>query len=207
MASRARLEAALAPAPGFPGGLRGWGNIPPGRLAPGPGWWLPLQPPVMLASAPPAAGVHRGLPVLPYAAGFEEAEAGRLPTSWGQHSTIVLILQAGGGITWTGGLVAACALLEGRVRLGVRRYPTGPPSDVLRYRGTPPDPRRGLRPLHPCLGNGGVAVACALIRRRDWLGLRRCPTCPPSNVFGNRGTPPVTPGGNRGSLHPPLRDG
>ena len=28
----------------------------------------------MLLPAPPAAGVHRGTPVLPYAAGFEEAE-------------------------------------------------------------------------------------------------------------------------------------
>ena len=35
----------------------------------------------------------------------------------------------------------------------------------------------------------------ALHQRRDWLGLRRCPTGPPSNVFGYRGTPPCTPGG------------
>ena len=37
-------------------------------------------------------------------------------------------------------------------------------------------------------------MACALLQRGDWLGLRRCPTGPPSNVFGNRGLP-CTPGG------------
>ena len=42
------LATAMAPVPAFLGGLRGWGNIPPGRLAPGPAWWLPLAPPVML---------------------------------------------------------------------------------------------------------------------------------------------------------------
>ena len=45
------------------------------------------------------------------------------------------------------------------------------------------------------LGMGGLVVACALLQRGDWLGLRRCPTCPPSNVFGYRGTPPVPPAG------------
>ena len=41
---------------------------------------------------------------------------------------------------------------------------------------------------------GGVVVACAFLQRGDWLGLRRCPTGPPSNVFGYRGTR-CTPGG------------
>ena len=31
----------------------------------------------------------------------------------------------------------------------------------------------------------------------DWLGLRRCPTGPPSDVFRDRGTPPVPPAGLR----------
>ena len=53
----------------------------------------------------------------------------------------------------------------------------------------------GVRPL---MGTDGLVLACALLRRRVWLGLRRCPTGPPSNVFQNRGTPPVTPGGNQG---------
>ncbi len=44
------------------------------------------------------------------------------------------------------------------------------------------------------LGMGGLVLACALLPRGDWLGLRRCPTGPPSNVFGNRGTR-CTPGG------------
>ncbi len=55
-------------------------------------------------------------------------------------------------------------------------------------------PPAGAAPPAPCLGNGGFVVACALHQRRVWLGLRRCPTGPPSNVFGNRGTR-CTPGG------------
>ncbi len=41
----------------------------------------------------------------------------------------------------------------------------------------------------------GFVLACALLRRRVCFGLRRCPTCPPSNVLGYRGTPPVPPAG------------
>ena len=43
--------------------------------------------------------------------------------------------------------------------------------------------------------SGGSDLACAAI-----------PPAPPSNVFGNRGTPPVPPAGTKGSLHPPLGD-
>ncbi len=52
--------------------------------------------------------------------------------------------------------------------------------------------------VRPPMGTDGFGLACALHQRGDWLGLRRCPTGPPSNVFGNRGTPPVPPGGNQG---------
>ena len=52
----------------------------------------------------------------------------------------------------------------------------------------------GLR-RPPADGDGGFVLACALDQGRVWLGGRRCPTCPPSNVFRNRGTPPCTPGG------------
>ena len=178
-----------------------------------------------------------------------------------------------------GGFVLACALLQRWGWLGVRRCPTGPPSNVFRNRGTrctpagaaplhpawgtgglfwlapsfsggaglacvvvpPAHPptfletgglplyaRRGLRPLHAAWGTGGASlshlppsagggtrcacwmggfvVACAVLQRGDWLGVRRCPTGPPSNVFGNRGTPPVPPAGTKGSLHLPLGD-
>ena len=60
--------------------------------------------------------------------------------------------------------------------------------------GTPPVPPARVAPPAPCLGNGGFVAACALLQRGDWLGLRRCPTGPPSDVFGNRGTR-CTPGG------------
>ena len=53
-------------------------------------------------------------------------------------------------------------------------------------------PDSGVRPP---MGTDGFVLACALDQRRVWLGLRRCPTCPPSNVFRNRGTPPVPPAG------------
>ncbi len=43
-------------------------------------------------------------------------------------------------------------------------------------------------------GKDGLVLACALHQRRVWLGVRRCPTGPPSNVFRNRGTR-CTPGG------------
>ena len=52
----------------------------------------------------------------------------------------------------------------------------------------------GLR-RPPAEGRDGFVLACALHQRRVWLGGRRCPTGPPSNVIGNRGTPPVPPAG------------
>ena len=53
-------------------------------------------------------------------------------------------------------------------------------------------PDSGVRPP---MGTDGLVVACALHQRRVWLSVRRCPTGPPSNVFRNRGTPPVPPAG------------
>ena len=145
-----------------------------------------------------------------------------------------------------GGFVAACALLQRWGWLGVRRCPTGPPSNVFGNRGTrctpgggcapctllggrgfcfglrPPSavglawraplshlahpptfletgghavPPTGAAPPAPRLGDGGFVLACALLQRWGWLGVRRCPTGPPSDVFGNRGTPPVRPAG------------
>ena len=53
-------------------------------------------------------------------------------------------------------------------------------------------PDSGVRPP---MGTDGLVLACALHQRRVWLSVRRCPTGPPSNVFRNRGTPPVPPAG------------
>ena len=86
----------------------------------------------------------------PYGTGkLQGRGAGRWSTSWAYYSTNVRILQGGGGITWTDGLVVACALLEERVWLGLRRYPA---HSALRRFGVQGDtlyPRRRLRPLHP----------------------------------------------------------
>ncbi len=76
----------------------------------------------------------------------------------GYHSTIVRILQGGCGITWTGGLVVACALLQRGDWLGVRRCPTGPPSDAFGNRGTHHTPAEATPPA-PCVGTEG-ALAC-----------------------------------------------
>ena len=113
--------------------------------------------------------------------GLQGREAGRRPTSWGYYSTIVRILQWGGRASDSGvrppmgtdGFVLACALLQRRVWLGVRRCPTCPPSNVFGYRGCPPVPPAGAAPLHPAWRDEEGAVV---------------PPSPPSDAFGNRGT-------------------
>ena len=46
-------------------------------------------------------------------------------------------------------------------------------------------------PLRRGLGMGGRFWPAPSFSEGIWLDLRRCPTCPPSNVFGYRGTPAV----------------
>ena len=53
----------------------------------------------------------------------------------------------------------------------------------------------------------GLVVACALLQRGDWFGVRRCPTCPPSNVCGYRGYPPAGDQGCCCGLRPPSAEG
>ncbi len=115
----------------------------------------------------------------------------------------------------TDGFVLACALLQRGVGLACAVVPPAHPPTFLGTGGHAVPPA-GAAPPAPRLGNGGAlphlplstgertrcacwtgghVVACALHQGRVWLGLRRCPTGPPSNVFGNRGTPPVPPAG------------
>ncbi len=248
------LATATAPVQAFLGGLRGWGNTPPGRLAPGPAWWLPLAPPVML----PERLCRRGslwTPSAPEYGRLRGSGVGWLPTSWGYYSTSVRILQ--GGVGGGGGLrrppadgdgwfcLGLCPppavglgwrapSISGGIGLACAAIPPAPPSDVFGNRGTPPVPPAGAAPPAPRLGvvaslgwrvwalpglplgtgegqdapvgrvvllwrapsiSGGIGLACAVHQRGEWLGVRRCPTGPPSNVFGNRGTPPVPPAG------------
>ena len=138
-----------------------------------------------------------------YAAGSEKEKRAGCPLHGGTIAQLFVFCKGGvagapdsGGRTSMGtdGLGLACALLQRGDWLGVRRCPTGPPSNVFGNRGTPPVPPAGLRPC-TLLGERGFVLACALHQRRVWLGVRRCPTCPPSNVFGYRGTPPVPPAG------------
>ncbi len=53
---------------------------------------------------------------------------------------------------------------------------------------------------------GGLVVACALLQRGDWLGLRRYPTWPTLQRFWVQGDSPCTPGGGCAPCTPPWRD-
>ena len=79
------------------------------------------------------------------------------------------------GLAWRApsfneGAGLACALLQRRGWLGVRRCPTGPPSNVFRNRGTRCTPGGGCAPC-TLLGDGGFVVACALLQWGDWLAV------------------------------------
>ena len=69
---------------------------------------------------------------------------------WGYSSTIVRILQGGGGIPWTGGLVGrpAPSFRGGLAWPAPPSRPLRPPT-LLGTGGLALYPRRGLRPLHP----------------------------------------------------------
>ena len=114
-------------------------------------------------------------------------EQGDSPCTPGGGCAPCTLLGDGGSLgpapSFSGGSGLACAVVP----------PAHPPT-LLGTGGLPLYPRRGLRPPHPAGGRGFVG-ACAILQRRVWLGVRRCPTGPPSNVFGNRGTPPVPPAG------------
>ena len=88
----------------------------------------------------------------------------------------------GGGREGKDGLVLACALHQRRVWLGVRRCPTGPPSNVFRNRGTRCTPRRGLRPLRPAWGTSSSSFFT--LARPDPL-----PSLPPTTGAGTEPTP------------------
>ncbi len=164
------LTAAFAPVPAFLGG-----SCPLGCSL----------------SAPATGGLSMVSPQCAmYAAGSEKEKRAWGPLHWGYYSTLVRILQWGGGITWAEGLVVACALLQGRVCLGLRRCPTCPPSNVFRNRGTPPVPPAGAAPPAPRLGNAAVsppgASGCFLARGR---GIGTLPKPSPEYEGRDRGAP------------------
>ena len=63
-------------------------------------------------------------------------------------------------------------------------------------------PPAGAAPPAPCLGNGGFVLACALLQRGDWLGLRRCPRWPTLQRYWKQGDSPCTPGGGAAPCTP-----
>ena len=146
----------------------------------------------------PQRPCHRGSPQrIPLSEHMRQAprkRSGPAAHFMGYHSTIVRILQGGGGVAvearaaaaagrreGRGGFVLACALFQGKVWLGLRRYPTCPPSNVFRNRGTPPVPPAGAARPAPCLGEGGGL--------RGGSGGQ---PCPPRSLRGECATPPLT---------------
>ena len=123
--------------------------------------------------------------------------------------------------SFRGGSGLACAAI-----------PPAPPSDVFQNRGIRCYLRRGLRPLHPAWGVVArlhtvmLATIAPPWHCREIIPRLRCMRCnrkvsffsrgfglacaaippaPPSDVFRNRGTPPVTPGGGCAPCTPPGR--
>ena len=168
----------------------GWfclGLRPP--TAKGLAWRAPLsrphRPPTFLETGGPPLYPRRGLCPL-HPAGGRAAAFAYLPPGAGVGTRCA---------SWTEGLVVASALLERRVWLGLRAIPPAPPSDVFGNRGTRCTPGGGCA---PCTLLGDQGCCCGLCPS-SWDGLAWpapfVPPGPPSNVFGNRGTPPVPPGG------------
>ena len=126
------------------------------------------------------------------------------------------------GIPWADGVVAACALLQRgiglacalhqrKVWLSVRRCPTGPPSNVFWYRGTPPVPPAGAAPPAPLLGEMRKAPSFHLAHRPTLLGTGGLTILPRKQrplrpAWGRRGTgtlPSLPPNTRAGTEAPP----
>ena len=168
------------------------------------GDWLGLR---RCPTAPPSDVFgNRGTPPVP------PAGAAPLHPAWGRGFCFGLRRPSAGGLAWRG-LLSHRPTLQRFWKQGdtpcTSRRSIGFPAPSferqvgpsLRVAGGSLYHRRGCAPALR-LGNGGFVVACALLQRGDWLGLRRCPTGPPSTVFGNRGTR-CTPGGGAAPA-PPL---
>ena len=111
-----------------------------------------------------------------YAAGSEKEKRAWGPLHWGHYSTPVRILQWGGGITWTGGMVLLwpAPSLGGGSGLACAVIPPAPPSNVLGYRGTRPVPPEGAAPPAP------RAASVASLRWR----IGTLPSLPPGTGTG-----------------------
>ena len=130
---------------------------------------------------------------------------------WGYSSTLVRILQCRGWRFLDGG--ACCGLRPPSGEGPAWPAPLSHLPTLQRFwvQGDTLYPRRGRA---PCTLRGGRRVllwSMPSFSGGIGIGLRRCLTCPPSNAFGNRGTPPVPPagaappapclGGRRGAVH------
>ena len=148
---------------------------------------------------------------------------------WGYSSTIVRILQWGVGGVLPGRMVLLwpAPSFNGGFGLACAAIPPAPPSNVFQDRGTPPVPRRGLRPLHPAWGMEGAAFSpSAGYGGRDKMRLldgwsccgQRCPSTegsvwpaplshlPTLQRFWRQGDSPCTPGGNQGFPAPSFEE-
>ena len=71
------------------------------------------------------------------------------------------------------------------------RKRSGPGADFMGYHSTTVRILQG----GGCFLDGGSCCGLRPPSAEGQAWLRRCPACPPSNVFRNRGTPPVPPAG------------
>ena len=138
------LTTALAPVPAFLGG-----SCPLGcsLSAPATGGFSMVSPQCTM-----------------YAAGSKEEKRAGGPLHGGTIAHPFVFCKGGGGITWADGFVLACALLQGRVWPGLRRYPA---RSALRRFGVQGEafarncgghvvPPAGLRPLPAAWGTAAA---------------------------------------------------
>ena len=180
----------------------------------------------------PHAPCHRGILRSPwyirYAAGSTEEKRAGGPLPGDTIAQSFLFCNGGEGSPWTDGLILACALLQGRDWLGLRRYPARSALRRFPEQGDSLYPRRGLRPLHPAwevvarLHTVMLAMIAppwhcreiilrlqrmqrnrkvSFFSRGSGLACAAIPPAPPSDVFQDREAPPVPRlGGWRGGV-------
>ena len=126
-------------------------------------WGMFLQCPCHRESHSPSPNVCGRL---------EGREAGRGPTSWRYHSTIVRILQEGDGGE-EGGWFSFGLRPPGGKGLSWPAPLSRPhrPPTFSRTGGLPLYPGRGLRPLHPAWGREGAPFSHPGRRDASWLAL------------------------------------
>ena len=131
-------------------------------LAPVPAFLRGSCPSGCSLSAPATRGLSMVSPqYIRYAAGSEKEKRADRRLHGGTIAQSFLFCKRGvaGGLTWTECPVAACALLQRKVWLGMGRYPARPALRRFWKQGDSLYPRRGRSPLHPAWRTEASAFA------------------------------------------------